>query len=79
MTYPHPMDDKTGFEVPRCEHCGGDESKCDFNFSTDRCSEMERQFDDDGRLDEKTSGELVRGTDSPLRPSLTSPVDGVAS
>ena len=53
----------------RCPYCGGDESKCDFDFKVDRCSEMERMFADDGRLDESTSGELAGRTDSLPRPA----------
>lgn len=49
VSYPHPMDDKTGFEEPPCEHCGGNRQACNFNYSTARCSEMERQFEG-GRL-----------------------------
>jgi len=24
----------------KCPYCGGDESKCDFDWKTDRCSQM---------------------------------------
>lgn len=27
--------------LERCPYCGGDESKCDFNFATETCSELE--------------------------------------
>lgn len=43
-----------------CEHCGGDESKCDFDYKSSVCSEMERMFADDGRPVEMTSGEQSR-------------------
>jgi hypothetical protein len=53
-----------GPKLEPCPYCGGDESKCDFDFQSAVCSEMERQFADDGGLDEPTSGELAGRTDS---------------
>jgi hypothetical protein len=29
-------------ERTACPYCGGDEARCDFNFTTDHCSEMDR-------------------------------------
>jgi hypothetical protein len=29
--------------LDRCPYCDGDESKCDFSFETEHCSEMSRQ------------------------------------
>jgi hypothetical protein len=28
------------FDADKCPFCGGDETKCDFSFATERCSQM---------------------------------------